>query len=140
MTLVPRLPNRRRAARLLAALFVPFVVGAAFAGLVVCSGPDGVRTSWEASTDGPRRGLSDGLPAVHVIEGESVASECLIVPGSDEAVVSTRDVLPDGPSSGVLLVSVAVGRPVPAPVADGTWQRGPPAEDAHLARSVVLRV
>ncbi len=111
VTLAPRLPDRRRAALLLAVLFVPLVAASVFAGLSVCSGPDGVSTSWEASSDCPRRALGEPTTPVQVEEAVSLTSACVVITGSDEAMAAVQAAPPQTPTVAAFVVpAVTEGR------------------------------
>ena len=140
VTLAPRLPDRRRAALLLAVLFVPFVAGSVFAGFSVCSGPDGVSTAWEASSDCPRRALGEPTTPARVSEDAPSTSACVVITGSDEAMAAVQAAPPQTPTVAAFVVPAVTEVPAPEPVLGKVRQRGPPEEPSHLLRSVVLRV
>lgn len=140
VTVPSRLPDRRRAALVLAMVLVPFVAGTVFAGLAVCVSPDGVSTSWEAGSDCPRRAL--GKLAVQILPSENVpsASACVVITDSDEVVAAVQAAPPEMPAVAASIVLAVVEVPALVPVLGKVQQRGPPEELPHLLRSVVLRV
>src|SRR5690625_102938 len=140
VTFVHRLPNRRRAANLLAGLLVPFVLASVFAGLQVCASSSSVNVSWISGSDCLSQRHQDQASLTSTLTEVPFAADCVVIKGADDAVPAVTSAPPQSPASVAILASASKASPVMTQATGSAHRRGPPATSPHLLRSVVLRI